>query len=283
MTSPHTLLTAWNLKARKAFGQNFLKHPAMADRIVQLSSLQPTETVLEIGAGLGAMTIPAARRARNVIAVEKDRSLAPLLRAELLSKGIDNVKLHQADILKFEIAPVAEANGGALVVMGNLPYNISSQVVVQLIRERHCINRAVLMFQKELADRLCAPPGNKTYGRLSVVLQYCADISTLCTLKAEQFYPRPKVDSAVLEIRFRSTIDPKADDEALLARVVQAAFGRRRKTLRNALAGDLLAMDASTAETVLQGCGIDPQRRAETLSVNEFVALTNYYIVNRSR
>lgn len=276
MTSPHTLLTAWNLKARKAFGQNFLKHPATAARIVQLAGVQPTETVLEIGAGLGAMTSAIAHQAGRVIAIEKDRTLIPLLRAELLAHKVSNVKIIEADILKMALAPLAEAHGGAMVAIGNLPYNISSQVVVQLIRERSCLHRAVLMFQKELADRLTAPPGSKTYGRLSVMLQYCANLSKLCTLKAEQFFPQPKVASAVLEIRFKSRIEPQAVDEKILARVVQAAFGRRRKTLRNALAGNLLSLDTDTAVQALQACHIDPRRRAETLSVDEFVALANW-------
>lgn len=275
MTSPHTLLTAWNLKARKAFGQNFLKHPAMAERIVRLANVQSNETVLEIGAGLGAMTTVIGHLAQNVIAVEKDRTLIPLLRTELLAHKLDNVHVYEADILKVDLAPLAEQHGGHLVVMGNLPYNISSQVVVQLIRDRPYINRAVLMFQKELADRLCAPPGSKTYGRLSVMLQYCADLTKLCTLKAEQFFPRPKVDSAVLEVRFKSRIEPLVSDEALLSRVVQAAFGRRRKTLRNALAGELLSLDTHAAVVALEACQIEPRRRAETLSVKEFVKLAN--------
>lgn len=278
MTSPHTLLTAWNLKARKALGQNFLKHPAMAERIVQLAGVQNNETVLEIGPGLGAMTTAIARLARNVIAVEKDQTLIPLLRAELLAQRADNVDVIQEDILNFDMAALAKEHGGALVVLGNLPYNISSQVVVQMIKSRSYIRRAVLMFQKELADRLCAPSGSKTYGRLSVMLQYCADLAPLCRLKADQFFPRPKVDSEVLEIRFKDQIDPQAEDEAVLGRVVQAAFGRRRKTLRNALAGDLLSLDTRATEAALEACRIDPKRRAETLSVNEFVALADQIV-----
>ena len=275
MTSPSTLLKAWNLKARKAFGQNFLKHPRTAERIVQLAQVKNSETVLEIGAGLGAMTIAAARQAQNVIAIEKDRTLVPLLRAEVLAQGLDNVEVRQEDILNLRLSPIAEAHGGSLVVLGNLPYNISSQVVVQLIQERHVVNRAVLMFQKELAVRLCAPPGNKTYGRLSVLLQYCADLNLLFSLKADQFYPKPKVDSAVLEIRFKTQIHPQAKDEAIFSRVVQGAFSRRRKTLRNSLSGGLLSLDTTAAVNILEQCRIDPRRRAETLSVNEFVILAN--------
>lgn len=275
MTAPQTLLKAWNLKARKALGQNFLKDPTLCRQIVGLAGIEPSETVLEIGAGLGAMTVELAGKAREVIAVEKDRQLAPLLRAELLVHRADNVRLLQQDILSLPWDELVRPLGRPLVVMGNLPYNISSQIVVMLIRRRRWVDRAVLMFQKELADRLLAGPGGKTYGRLSVMLQYCADLSRLRTVSAGMFFPVPKVDSVVLGIRFKSHIDRKADDEALLARVVQASFGQRRKTLRNALSAGLLPLDAPAAEAILKDCGIDPRRRAETLSVEEFVALAN--------
>ena len=163
----------------------------------------------------------------------------------------------------------------SLVVLGNLPYNISSQIVVKLIQERRQVDRAVLMFQKELAQRLCAGPGTKAYGRLSVVLQYCADLTHFFDLRATQFYPQPQVDSTVLGIRFKSYIQSPVSDERLFTRVVQAAFGQRRKTLRNALSGGLLPLDSSAAVQALEACGIDPRRRAETLSVNEFVTLSN--------
>lgn len=275
MTSPYKLLKAWNLRARKQLGQNFLKNPAVADQIVARAQVSKDDVVLEIGAGLGAMTIAAARRAHKVIAIEKDRRLVPLLRAELLVHGFTHVQVCEQNILTLDLDPLAAAHGSPLVVLGNLPYNISSQVVVRLIQQRHCIDRAVLMFQKELAERLCAGPGTKVYGRLSVMLQYCAELMPLGDLRADQFHPKPKVDSAVLGIYFKSRIDPSAIDEELFGRVVQAAFGRRRKTLRNALSGSLLALDSATAAQLLEASGIDPRRRAETLSVAEFIALTN--------
>ncbi len=285
MTSPHTLLKAWNLRARKELGQNFLKNPAVAEQIVALAQVAEEDVVLEIGAGLGAMTIAAAHRARRVIAVEKDRQLVPLLRAELLVHGFSHVQVCEQNILTMDLDPLVAEEGSPLVVLGNLPYNISSQVVVKLIQQRHCINRAVLMFQKELADRLCAGPGTKVYGRLSVMLQYCAELALLRDLRADQFHPKPKVDSAVLGIHFKSHIAPAVTDEILFGRVVQAAFGQRRKTLRNAFAGSLLSLDRTVAAQLLEASGIDPQRRAETLSVDEFVTLTNqtaaYYKDNR--
>jgi 16S rRNA (adenine1518-N6/adenine1519-N6)-dimethyltransferase len=275
MTNPHTLLKAWNLRARKQLGQNFLRNPAVADQIVSDAELSDQDIVLEIGAGLGAMTIAAARKAGRVIAVEKDRQLVPLLRSELLLNGLDQVVVCEQDILSLDLSLLSKEGGRPLVVMGNLPYNISSQVMVKLIRERHAISRAVLMFQKELADRLCALPGSRVYGRLSVMLQYCARLRATREVKADRFFPKPKVDSAVLRIDFKTHIVPAADDEAILERVVQAAFGQRRKTLRNALAGGLTSGNTQTASQLLESAGIDFGRRAETMTVQEFVTLAN--------
>lgn len=277
MTSPQTLLKAWNLRARKEFGQNFLINESMAQRIVDKARLVPHDVVLEIGSGLGVVTVAAARQVQKLIAVEKDRNLVPLLRAELLVHGFGHARIVEQDILKTSLGSFANESGARpLVVIGNLPYNISSQVVVKLIEERRYVDRAVLMFQKELADRLCAGPGSKAYGRLSVRLQYCADISLLLNVAATQFHPRPKVDSAVLGINFKTHIDHAATDEGLFARVVQAAFGQRRKNLRNALSGGLLPLDKAAAEHLLEIAEIDPRRRAETLSVDAFVTLTNH-------
>jgi 16S rRNA (adenine1518-N6/adenine1519-N6)-dimethyltransferase len=273
MTSPMTLLNAWNLKARKALGQNFLKEPATADRIVAQAEVGPDDDVLEIGAGLGILTTAVAAKVRRVWAVEKDRHLIPLLRTELQLRGLANVEILEQDALTVDLPGLAGAK--ALTVLGNLPYSISSQVVIKLIQERHAVRRAVLMFQKELAERLCARPGSRDYGRISVMLQYCADIMPLRIVKADQFHPRPQVDSAVLRIDFKPLIVPLAEDEKMLTRVVQAAFGQRRKTLRNALTAGGLPLDGEGVLQALQLCGIDPIRRAETLSVPEFVALSN--------
>jgi 16S rRNA (adenine1518-N6/adenine1519-N6)-dimethyltransferase len=231
--------------------------------------------VLEIGSGLGALTIPIAKVAHKVYAVEKDIDLIALLKTELLVAGLTNVVIFEQDILKIDWTGLVAAAGQPLTVMGNLPYNISSQVLVQLIRNRRQIGRAMLMFQKELAQRICAPPGIKAYGRLSVMLAYCAEITPLVTIPARLFYPRPKVDSTFLEIRFNQEPTNPALDEALLFRVIKKAFGKRRKTLKNALPGNELQLDASSAHYFLEQAGIDPVRRAETLSVKEFVCLSN--------
>jgi 16S rRNA (adenine1518-N6/adenine1519-N6)-dimethyltransferase len=283
MTSPHTLLKGWNLQPRKALGQNFLKNTLVAQRLVEQAQIGPQDTVLEIGAGLGSLTLAIAGVAGQVIAVEKDAHLVPLLRAELLSYNQGQVRILETDILRMPLAPLVSPGSPQLIVLGNLPYNISSQVVVKLITERRFVRRAVLMFQKELAERLCAGPGSKTYGRLSVLLQYCADVEAVLSIKADQFYPKPKVDSAVLRIDFKPIVTPAVQDEGLLVKVVQAAFGRRRKTMRNALTGSLLDLNADQAESALQAVSIDPRRRAETLSVAEFVALTNHVALWRPK
>jgi 16S rRNA (adenine1518-N6/adenine1519-N6)-dimethyltransferase len=277
MTAPQTLLKAWNLRAKKAYGQNFLVDPATAERIVRQADLDREDLVLEIGAGLGALTLPLAARVRRLVAVEKDGDLIQLLRNELLAAGRENTTVVHADILRADLAALVAPETGPVVVMGNLPYNISSQVVLKLLASRALVARAVFMFQKELADRLAAPPGNKTYGRLSVMLQYCADVNILTEIAATCFHPRPKVASAILEIRFKAVPDTPAHDEALLLRIVRAAFGKRRKTLKNALTQSDLQLEGAAVATWLQGAGIDPRRRAETLSVVEYVTLANRF------
>jgi len=275
MTSPRTLLKAWNMPAKKNLGQHFLADPSLAESIVSAAAIGPEDDVLEIGPGLGALTIPAARTARQVYAVEKDPGLANLLKTELTLHRLTNVQVIEQDFLSFDLVRLAASIGSPPIVLGNLPYNISSQILVRLVQHRSHIRHAVLMFQKELAARLKAMPGGKDYGRLSVMLQYCATVRTVLEVQAGQFYPRPKIDSEVLEIRFREPPAAAAPDEAFFFQVVKAAFGQRRKTLKNALAGSELGISAKLAARALQAAGIDPTRRAETLIVKEFVELSN--------
>jgi len=275
MTSPRTLLSAWNLHPKKQLGQNFLSDPSTARMIIERAALDPGDTVLEIGSGLGALTIPAAMQVSRVTAVETDRKIAELLKTELLAAGRDNVTIVRDSILNLDIEAVAQGVAGKIVVIGNLPYNISSQILVKLIKARTVVDRAIVMFQKELAERLVAKPGSKAYGRITVMLAYCSQIKSLATIKARMFFPRPKVDSEVIEIQFRENTGEPADDEAYLFQVVKAAFGKRRKTLKNALSQSQLGIDGQTAAKTLTASGIDPVRRAETLTAEEFVRLSN--------
>ncbi len=277
MTSPGTLLSAWNLRPQKKMGQNFLVDPSTAEMIIVRSGISSNDTLLEVGAGLGALTVPAARASKKVYAVEKDQRLIELLKTELLVHDISNTVLINGDILRLDLKKLLKDKADKIIVIGNLPYNISSMLLVRLIDNREIIGRAVLMFQKEMAARIYADPNCKDYSRLSVMAQYCADIKKIATVKAPLFFPKPKVDSEVIELTFKTDLHYKADDEKLLFKVIKAAFSKRRKTLKNSLTGNILNIDAQQAFSLLDRAGIDPVRRAETLTVPEFVELSNQY------
>jgi len=276
MTSPQTLMKAWNLHPKKQLGQNFLLDPNMAGAIVQKAGITADDVVLEIGAGLGSLTRPLAQKARKVIAVEKDHRLIGLLHTELAAAGLSNVSLMEQDILKLDIPSVAAGEKCTLVVIGNVPYNISSQILVKILKARSCIKKTVLMFQKELAQRITASPGSKSYGRLSAMVQYCAQVEILTEVKAGLFYPKPNIDSLVLGIHFNPGAEKLVRNETFLFDVIKAAFSKRRKTLRNALAGFIPGFDANVAAKALEETNIAPVRRAETLTVEEFMALSNH-------
>ena len=273
LMSPRALLRLHALHPQKRLGQNFLSDPSIAQMIVNRSGVCQEDVVVEIGPGLGALTLPLAQAVQSVIAIEKDRRLAEALKDELQAAGVSNVQLVEADVLDIDWAGLCRQAGRPLTVFGNLPYNISSQVVIRLIESRRHVPRAVLMFQRELAVRLTAPPGGRDYGRITAMLAYCAAVKPLCRVGAGAFHPVPKVDSEVLEIRFAP---PRADpphDEARLFKLIAAAFGKRRKTLRNALSASGLSISPGLAARALEQAGIDSARRAETLSAEEFVAL----------
>jgi len=275
MTSPRNLLSAHNIRPKKQLGQNFIIDPAFTKMIVNRSGILPEDVVLEIGAGLGALTIPLARKAKKVFAVERDQQIIDILKREILASGLSNTVIIEKNILTVDIEVLAENVGRKIVVMGNLPYNISSQILVQLIRSRKMVSRAILMFQKEVAQRIYSQPNCKDYGRLTVMLHYCSDIKKLADAKASLFYPKPKVDSEILELKFKSKAVHPVRDEAFFFMVIKAAFGNRRKTLKNSLAASELNIDANTAKHILECSGIDPVRRAETLNTEEFVKLSN--------
>jgi 16S rRNA (adenine1518-N6/adenine1519-N6)-dimethyltransferase len=275
MTSPRILLAAHNIRPKKQFGQNFIVDPAFAETIVRRAGISSEDIILEIGAGVGALTVPLARIAKKIFAVEIDQRIIGILNTQILVDGFTNVSVIQKDILAVDMDALSKDAGDNIVVMGNLPYNISSQILVRLIHERKHISRAVLMFQKELSQRVMAEVGSKDYGRLSVMLRYCSDIKKLIDVKASLFYPKPKVDSEILELKFKKRIEDQATDESFYFKVIKAGFGNRRKTLKNALTASELNIDAAKATRVLKESGIDPIRRAETLTVKEFVRLSN--------
>ncbi len=280
MTYPGTLLRNEKIFAKKELGQNFLADPKTAEMIVNRSKISEKDIVLEIGAGLGALTISAAKKADRIYAIEKDPRLINILAKELESANVGNVKLINQDIFKVDL----KTTGGdkKIIVLGNLPYNISSQVLFKLVKERTFIEKAVLMFQKELAERIQASCGGRDYGRLSVVIQYCCKIRNIADIAGHLFFPKPDVESRVIELTFFETTCFSGKKEDFFFKVIKAAFSKRRKTLRNSLSGTELNISPQSAANFLEKSGIDPVRRAETLDVNEFINLaeilwSNFY------
>jgi 16S rRNA (adenine1518-N6/adenine1519-N6)-dimethyltransferase len=278
--NPRTILKKAHRFAKKSLGQHFLFHPDIPYEIVKRSGVTNMDHVIEIGPGLGALTLPLCKYAKKIIAIDIDSHLLNLLSTELDNKEIGNVELIHGDILKMPFDKVMTQNAflpktqGRWLVMGNLPYHISSQIIVKLIKERKMISQAIVMLQKEMAERIKSKPGSKAYGRLSVMLQYCSTIRTMINIKGSDFFPRVKVDSQVIQVQFHNKIDKPVHNEHALFKVVKAAFGKRRKTINNALRGGL-SYDASHITEALKQADINPIRRAETLSVNDFVNLTN--------
>jgi len=272
MTHPGQLLKQAKLYAGKELGQNFLSNPGTAKMIVEKIGISKEAQVLEIGSGLGALTIPIAQTACLVTAVEKDSRLIPLLQHELDNENLKNVVIINKDVLKLDISRLA--NDKKLVVLGNLPYNISSQILFKLVEERSCIEKALLMFQKELAKRIIAPPGGRDYSRLSAVVQYAADVSFVADIGPASFFPKPEVDSTILKFSFFKTREFDRTQEKVLFSVIKAAFSKRRKALKNSMAGGELGFEKKFVVQALELAGIDAQRRAETLTVEEFKSLT---------
>ncbi len=275
MPPPWKLLNAGQLRPKKALGQNFLIDPSTAQLIIRKSGLTDKDPVVEIGPGLGALTFSLARAARVVYAIEKDDALVRLLDEQLRLNEVANVRLAHRDIFDADLAEISRREKSPLMVFGNLPYYISSQLLIYLIGLRSCIRQADLMFQKEVARRLTAVPGTKAYSRLSVMLQYYTDISRTAAVDAHLFWPKPGVDSEVLQFRFKDPLHPPLLDHEWFAAVVKAAFGKRRKTLQNALLGSELGLSRPALIRGFDEAGINPQSRAESLSVAQFVYLAN--------
>ena len=273
--SPKILLQQLGLKPNRSLGQHFLLHAHQARRIVAALDLTGEETVVEIGAGLGALTGFLAPAARRVIALERDPNLARFLAEELFS-DTPGVEVVCGDVLEFDFRRAADEAGRPLTLVGNLPYQITSPLLFLLIRDLPAFERAVLMMQQEVGTRLLAPQGIKDYGILSVLVQYHFRVTRLFSLSPGNFYPPPQVESVVLRLQPEAP-DPAALDEAVLHQVVKLAFGHRRKTMNNTLVAGAEAVGLAPEQMrlVLAALGLDPQRRGETLSLAEFVALSN--------
>ena len=260
------LLKRYGLRPHKGLGQNFLQDPIALDKIVAAAEIQSTDTVLEIGPGLGSLTRYLAASAREVVAVELDQHLLPPLKTVLAPYR--NVRLIHGDIL--ELSPDDLIQEQDYVVAANIPYYITSAVIRHLLESRHKPRRIVLTIQKEVAKRICEKPGDMSLMALSVQVYGKPHIEA--HIPAGAFFPSPNVDSSVLVIDIYPT--PLVPHEYLetFFRLIKAGFSQKRKTLRNSLSAGLAIPPASAAE-LLEGANIDPQRRAETLSIDEWERL----------
>ena len=265
------ILKVFHLRASKKLGQNFLIDAAVVRGIVEAAELQEGERVLEIGPGIGTLTQGLAESGAQVTAVELDKKL-PAVLAETL-KGYENVRIVQGDILKTDIR---ELMGDApFKVAANLPYYITTPILMALLEQRLPIRKIVTMVQKEVAERMIAPPGSKTYGALSVAVQYYTAPEIVLDVPPKSFIPAPEVDSVVIACKVRGEPPVTVRDEKLFFRVVKAAFGQRRKTLSNALKGAGCLKDE--VQEALEKAGIEAARRGETLSLEEFAQLADAF------
>jgi 16S rRNA (adenine1518-N6/adenine1519-N6)-dimethyltransferase len=261
--SPHPYRT------RKRFGQHFLRDAAVVEHILDSLDLQPGLTVFEIGPGRGALTVPLLQRLPSLHVIEVDRDLAADLQNRYGTDG--RLTVHCTDVLKFDFCGAAQ---GRLLVLGNLPYNISTPLLFHLLEHLDCIAQMVFMLQKEVAQRLCAEPGGRDYGRLSVMIQSRCAVQFLFDVPPAAFTPPPRVESAVVRLIPAAQSAPVIKDRALFAEIVRTAFSHRRKTLRNALKGIV-------DETMFENLGINSQIRPEDLPVSAYANLANALAAHR--
>jgi len=265
-----------HITLQKKYGQNFIGDPALLERIATVCDWQPGDRALEIGPGAGTLTRAIAREAEEVLAVEIDRRLAPLLEETLADCA--NVHLVFTDALKADLdALMRDTLGwdGRYKLIANLPYYITTPLIMHVLEDSEKVSELVIMVQKEVGERLCAAPGSKAYGAVTVMVQYAATVARAFDVGRHAFVPAPEVDSTILHLIPYEKRPIQAQSDAVLRRVVKVAFSQRRKTLRNSLSS--LGCDKALIKQALEAASIEDSRRAETLSVAEFVALADAF------
>jgi len=265
------ILKAFGLHASKRLGQNFLIDPGIVRGIVAAAEVEPGDRVLEIGPGIGTLTQGLAETGAEVTAVELDKKL-PAVLAETL-KGYDNVRIVPGDILKTDIRALMGEE--PFKVAANLPYYITTPILMALLEQHLPITHIVTMVQKEVAERMIAGPGSKTYGALSVAVQYYTEPSIVLEVPPRSFIPAPEVDSVVIACKVRQQPAVAVQEEKMFFRVIKAAFGQRRKTLANALKGG--GFPKEQVQDAMERAKLDPARRGETLSLGDFACLADAF------
>ncbi|WCK54620.1 16S rRNA (adenine(1518)-N(6)/adenine(1519)-N(6))-dimethyltransferase RsmA [Aneurinibacillus sp. Ricciae_BoGa-3] len=275
-TRTREILKKYGFTFKKSLGQNFLVDLNILDKIVQAAELTPEKGAIEIGPGIGALTERLAREAGKVVAIEIDQRLLPILKDTL--SPYPHAEVVHGDVLEMDLASLIQDkfDGRRVSVVANLPYYVTSPILMKLLEERLPLENIVVMIQKEVAERLAASPGSKAYGALTVLAQFYAESDIVTVVPHSVFIPQPNVDSAVLRLRIREKPAVDVDSEAMFYRVVKASFGQRRKTLSNNLINNLFGKERKEGMlSILEQVGIDPARRGETLSIKEFGELSN--------
>ena len=270
--NPHVRdrLLARGIKPRKKWGQNFLTRPEIAEKIVDAASVTGEDTVIEIGPGAGALTGLLAQRAKKVIAIEFDNGLADLLTEEL--GDLPRLSILKGDVLEVDLGTLVD---GKAIVVGNVPYAITTPILEWLIAQRQHVAHGVVLVQREYAARLAAAPDTEDYGSLTVFARYYLRLEPLFHVPPGAFWPKPLVDSTLVRLRFRSEPPVEVPDEERLFTIVRAAFGQRRKTLNNALA-ELYGGDKARTERLLRAAHIAGNRRGETLDLEDFARIARH-------
>ncbi|MGO4890201.1 16S rRNA (adenine(1518)-N(6)/adenine(1519)-N(6))-dimethyltransferase RsmA [Anaerobacillus sp. MEB173] len=270
------ILEKYNFSFKKSLGQNFLIDTNILNRIVDSANLTSESGAIEIGPGIGALTEQLAKRAEKVVAFEIDQRLLPILKDTL--SPYPHVKVIHSDVLKANVKEVIAEEfreNQDIHVVANLPYYVTTPILMKLLEEKLPIRGIVVMIQKEVADRIAAKPGTKDYGSLSIAAQYYARAETVFTVPKTVFIPQPNVDSAILRLTLRDKPAVDVVDEAFFFEVIRASFGQRRKTILNNLRNNLATKEQKDLiEEALQEADIDPSRRGETLSMDEFACLS---------
>ncbi len=266
------ILSRHKFNIRKKYGQNFLVDASMLEKIVNAAGIGKDDRVLEIGPGLGAMTQLLAESAGEVTAVEIDKELIPILKETL--SAYDNVNIINGDIMKQDLSDIC--GGGSVKVVANLPYYITTPIVMKLLEEDAGIKSITIMIQKEVAERMQTGPGSKDYGALSLAVQFYAKPAYICTVPPECFIPRPGVDSAVVRLDVYDEPPVPVKDAAYMFRIIRAAFNQRRKTLANGLSGEAsLSLSRERVQQALVQMGLSEMIRGERLSLTEFARLSD--------
>jgi len=277
LTSPtqlRELLRTHGFRIKKRLGQNFLVDRNVLDKIIEIADISNHDNILEIGPGVGTLTLSLAERGARIVAVEVDHTLIPILREVL--DPYHNVTVVHSDILALDMPLFIRENfgDGTVKVVGNLPYYITSPVITKMIEARSCFERIVFMVQKEVADRLTSPPGTKEYGSMTVFVQFYLQVEVAAHVSRNVFFPPPDVSSAIVRMTPRSTPPVDVPSEKVFFDIVHCAFGQRRKTILNSLSNcPALSLSKDEAARILHKASVDASRRPETLSLEDFARI----------